>query len=277
MRRLLVLLLLTACATLPPSHDAFQVMTYNIRLNLVSDGPDAWPHRKEAVADLIARTDIAGVQEALPEQLGDLDRLLPQYGRFGAGRDADRSGEHSAVLYRRERFDLLRHDTFWLSQSPHIPGSKGWDAGYPRIVSWGELRDRSTGKTFFLFNTHLDDAGEVARREGTRLLLSRIDSIAGGAPVIVTGDFNAVPASEPYRLVTGAGFRDALTVSATPHRGPDSTWNGFREIEPGRRIDFVFVGRSVDVLAHAIIDERRRGRFPSDHLPAVAEVRLAGR
>lgn len=278
MRQIVALaLLLASCTTSRPVDIPLRVMSYNIRLDLASDGPNAWPHRKDAVANLIRshRADLVGLQEALPAQLADLAARLPQFGRFGAGRTAERSGEHSAILYRRDRFEVLQSDTFWISETPDIPGSKGWDAAYERVATWGKLRDRASGQVFFVFNTHLDHVGEVARREGTRLLLARIDQIAVEHPVILTGDFNAPPDSEPYTIVTGSSFRDAMLVSRSPHHGPSSTWTAFRAIEPGRRIDFVFVRGGIDVLGHAILsDTTHDGRFPSDHLPVIAEVSI---
>jgi endonuclease/exonuclease/phosphatase family metal-dependent hydrolase len=277
MRRLLPLLaalLINACAT-SPTPPPVRVMTYNIRLNLASDGPNAWPHRKEAVAALIEahRADLVGVQEALPDQLVDLDALLPEHARFGTGRSAERSGEHTAIFYRRERFDLLEQDTFWLSETPHVAGSKGWDAAYERIATWGRLRDRRSSSTFYIFNTHFDHVGRTARRESAKLLAARIDTIAGSAPVILTGDFNDVPRSEAYETLLASGFKDALNLAGTAPRGPDSTWNSFRAIDPGRRIDFVFVRGPIEVLKHEI-DPRTLpdGRFPSDHLPVVVEI-----
>lgn len=279
MRRLLPLaaLLISACATSTTPPPAVRVMTYNIRLNLASDGPNAWPHRKDAVAGLIEahRADLIGVQEALPDQLLDLDALLPAHARFGTGRSAGRSGEHTAIFYRRDRFDLLEHDTFWLSESPNVAGSKGWDAAYERIATWGKLRDRRSSSTFYIFNTHFDHVGRVARRESAKLLAARIDAIAGSAPVILTGDFNDVPRSEAYEILVASGLKDAIGVTRTASRGPDSTWNAFRAIDPGRRIDFVFVRGPIEVLEHAI-DPRTLddGRFPSDHLPVVVEIRM---
>ena len=271
------LLFTAACTSMSPAEVPLRVMSYNIRLDLASDGPNAWPHRKDAVAGLITsqRADLVGVQEALPVQLSDLDERLPQFGRFGVGRAADRSGEYSAVFYRRDRFDVLRQDTFWLSETPDVAGSRGWDAAHERIATWGQLRDKRSGQVFFVFNTHLDHVGEVARREGTRLLLARISELAGDHPVILTGDFNAAPDSEPYGMVIAGGLRDAMLASRGAHVGPTSTWNGFRAIEPQRRIDFVFVRGAVDVLEHEIADDMTdQGRFPSDHLPVIAEVAI---
>ena len=267
--------LVGACASQPAADAPIRVMTFNIRLNLASDGPNAWPHRKEAVASMIRfhDADLVGLQEALPEQLRDLDALLPDYARFGTGRAADLLGEHSAILYRRSRFEVLQHDTFWLSETPEVRGSKGWDAAYERIATWGRLRDRRTGATFFHFNTHFDHVGQIARRESARLLVQRIAAIAAGSPLILTGDFNDVPRSDPYRIITTAAFADAFDITRDPHHGPTSTWNAFKAMEPGRRIDFIFVRPGIAVLRHAILtDTLDGGRFPSDHFPVVADL-----
>ena len=277
MKRFLPLLLLVAaCATSPAKDPSLRVMTYNIRLNLASDGPNAWPHRKDAVASLVRdhSIDLLGVQEALPDQLADLDERLPRLGRFGEGRTAQRLGEFTAIYYRKDRFDVIDAGTFWLSETPEVPGSKGWDAAYERIVTWGKLRDRQSGATFFYFNTHFDHIGRIARRESARLLTARIAQLAGSSPVIVTGDFNDLPDGEPYAIITGSGLSDAMLSTRSPHEGPSSTWNGFKAIEPGRRIDFIFT-RGFDVIRHATLSDMIDGqRFPSDHLPVIAEVRI---
>lgn len=273
---LLALTLLgTACATTTDQTGVpLRIMTWNIRLNLANDGANAWPYRKEAVARIIRSSgaDLIGVQEALPDQLADLDAMLPGFARTGSGRDADRRGEAVAIFYRRDRFQILAHDTFWLSETPRNPGSRGWDASYPRIATWVLVRDRATGVRFHHVNTHLDNAGVIARREGMRLLLESLRSIAPRGPVILTGDFNATPEAEPHVLVRDAGFHDAADSTQCSRTGPDSTWNGFKEIEPGRRIDFVYVRDAGTVLDHAILDERPDGRFPSDHLPVLATI-----
>ena len=129
---------------------------------------------------------------------------------------------------------------------------------------------------FHLFNTHLDHRGEAARRESARLLLRKMAEIAGpDGPVVVTGDFNTTPDSEPYRILTTATRRalvDALHASSLPHHGPTSSWNAFKAIEPGRRIDFILVRPPVGVRQHGILSDTFDGRFPSDHLPVLAEV-----
>lgn len=256
-----------------------RVLSFNVRFNNPGDSLDAWPYRKEAVAGVVRfhGADLVGLQEAQRNQLDDLEALLPGFAWFGEPRaDGGPRDEYSAVLYRTERLDLLGHATFWLSETPDVPGSQGWDAAYPRIVTWGRFRDRASGDTLYLFNTHFDHVGEQARAESARLLKREIRRVVGEAPVIVTGDFNATPDDEPIQILTdgdGLLLADARMVSETPPYGPNTTWNGFDALVPGRRIDFVFVGDRVRVLRYGELAETYDGvHFPSDHLPVLAEI-----
>lgn len=266
------------CASVAPVSDPVRVMTFNVRFDNPADGPDAWSERRERVAATIrdARVDLMGVQEALPHQLAEIEALLPELAWFGVGRNAELSGEYSAIFYREDRFELLESETFWLSETPSVAGSKSWDAAIERIVTWGKLRDRRSGQVFHYFNTHFDHVGEISRQQSARLLVRTIDEIAGpGDPVILTGDFNATPSSETVRILREEGdLADARAVSQTASRGPDSTWNAFRAIVSGRRIDFIFVRGGIEVRSHETLDRTFDGRFPSDHLPVVAELRF---
>lgn len=260
------------------SASPLRVMTFNLRLDVASDGPNAWPHRRDWVGALIRfhAPDAVGVQEALAHMLTDLDARLPGFARVGVGRaDGRAGGEFSAILYRTDRLELLDSGTFWLSPTPEVPGSKGWDAAIERIATWARFRDRRTGCTHVHLNTHFDHIGEQARQESARLIRLRLRSIAGDLPVIVTGDLNADPQSVPYRIFTrdtiaSAPLRDAFAASRDGHYGPTSTWNAFRAIEPGRRIDYVLVSTRIAVLSHGILPDSWDGRFPSDHLPVLA-------
>lgn len=266
---------------------SLRIMSFNLRLDLASDGANAWPHRKDWVASLIRfhAPDVVGVQEALSPMLADLEARLPGFGRVGAGRDDGREGgEFSAILYRRERLEVVRQGTFWLSPTPEVPGSLGWDAAYPRVATWAEFRDTQSGCRYLHLNTHLDHRGEEARREGARLIRRRLAALSPGLPIVLTGDLNATPGSEPYRVLTrdeiadaSPPLHDAFTTSRDGHYGPTSTWTGFEAIEPGRRIDYVLVSAGVEVLTHGILSDSWDGRFPSDHLPVVATVEIGCR
>jgi len=274
------------------------VMSFNIRYNNPGDGEDAWPHRADGVAALIAQreADIVGLQEALPGQLSDLEERLSGYDWLGMSRGGEGSeDEYCAILYRTSSVRPVGHGTFWLSDTPDEPASTGWDAALPRIATWARFQlivddtDESMSPPAELLhlNTHFDHRGAEARVQSARLIRRWLTDHAGEAAVIVTGDFNALPDSEPIAAMTAMGdgieLQDALNVSAFPHEGPHSTWNGFNEIVADRRIDFVFVNEDVSVLRHAILDDRLaapagspsgEGRYPSDHLPVLAEIAL---
>lgn len=265
-----------------PEHlHALRIMSFNLRLDLASDGPNAWPHRRDWVASLMRfhAPDAIGVQEALAHMLTDLDARLPGLARVGVGRaDGREGGEFSAIFYRRDRLDLLESGTFWLSPTPEIAGSKGWDAAIERVATWARFQDRVTGCTHVHLNTHFDHIGEQARQESARLIRRRLVSIAGGQPVIVTGDLNADPQSVAYRVFTAdtidasPPLRDAFEASRAGHYGPTSTWTAFKAIEPGRRIDYVLVSEEIPVLTHGILPDSWDGRFPSDHLPVLSAI-----
>jgi endonuclease/exonuclease/phosphatase family metal-dependent hydrolase len=190
--------------------------------------------------------------------------------------DGKTGGEFSAIFYRKARFKSLESSTFWLSETPNVP-SKGWDAAFPRIVTWVRLRDIKTGKTFFHFNTHFDHRGERARQESAQLLLDRIRETAGNLPVVVTGDFNFTESSDGYQLLTGNNsdrfvLRDARYSSQHEHHGPTSTFNEFKALVSGKKIDYVFVKGSIRVIQHGVLSDTWDGRFPSDHSPVLAEI-----
>lgn len=300
-KHLLVFLvaLLSACATAPNPAPSLagapadpgrrtvtplRVMSFNLRYNNTGDGPNAWPLRKAWVAQLIRfhDADVVGVQEALSGMLADLDTLLPEYSRIGVGRtDGKMSGEYSAILYKRDRLEVLENKTFWLSPTPEAIGSKGWDAALERIATWGRFRDRATGCVYIHLNTHFDHKGEQARQESARLIRERLATIdAAGLPLVMTGDLNSNPTSVGYRILTHdtipgafAPLVDAMHASREGHYGPTSSFTGFRAIRPdGNKIDYVLVSPSVEVQKHGILPDNWDNRFPSDHQPVLATV-----
>jgi endonuclease/exonuclease/phosphatase family metal-dependent hydrolase len=273
-RNIRVILLLLIQTGVVMATTPTRVMTFNIRYNNPQDGPNAWPHRIEMVASMIRfhKADIVGLQEALLGQLNDLQEQLPEYTWFGAGRDdGDKKGEFSAILYKPADFELLKQSTFWLSETPNTPG-KGWDAMLPRVVTWGRFRHKESKNIFYIFNTHFDHRGEMARRESAKLLVRKVSEIAEDSPFVVTGDFNSDPDSKPYDIITNK-LVDSRKVSRQPPHGPVSTSTGFRNIDPERQpIDYVFVKPGLQVLSHGTLSDTMHGRFPSDHLPVIAEI-----
>ncbi|MFA7472832.1 MAG: endonuclease/exonuclease/phosphatase family protein [Spirosomataceae bacterium] len=256
-----------------------RVMSYNIRYKNTIDSINNWDHRKENLTGLIRYhgADVVGVQEAQPDQMADLEKLLPEYSWYGVPRVEGKSGEYTAIFYRKDRFEQLDAGTFWLSETPDVKESKSWDAFYPRTASWAKLRDKKTKRTFFFFNTHFDHRGRVARVKSAETLRQQIAKIAGNQPVVVTGDFNTTPQSEPFQKMTEGGvLKDAIHVSETPHYGPVNTSSGFFvRKEPIRaKIDYIFVSNKVRVLQHATLTDQQEGRYYSDHLPLIAVIEI---
>lgn len=255
-------------------------MTFNIRLNTKADSLNAWPYRKDNVASQILFHDahLLGVQEAQHNQMVDLRERLRSYKYVGVGRDDGKEGgEYSAIFYDTTRLQALQSNTFWLSLTPGVAGSKSWDAAVTRIVTWAKFKDRRTGKIFFAFNTHFDHIGKEARKESAKLLLQNVFSIAGKTPSIITGDFNAKPTDEPIQIITdksnSSHLINAKEISATPHYGPAGTFNGFgpkeRDNDP---IDYIFLKGPWKVKKHGTISQSWNGRFASDHFAVLATV-----
>jgi endonuclease/exonuclease/phosphatase family metal-dependent hydrolase len=249
--------------------------TYNLRMDTPSDSANAWQYRKEAVKALIRYHDfdLVGTQEGFVHQLRDVCEL-PQYAYVGAGRDDGKeAGEHSAILYKKDRFAIVDSGNFWLRETPDTPG-KGWDATCcNRICSWAKFRERRSGAEFYFFNVHFDHEGVTARRESAKLMIRKIGEIAGDAPVIVTGDFNSTPETEQIRSLS-AFLNDARSVTEQPPYGPKGTFNRrFSNPIGPNRIDYIFVNDAFRVRNYAVLtDYREFPYYPSDHQPVAAEL-----
>ncbi len=256
------------------------LMTFNVRYDNPSDGANSWKFRKNFVADMILKNDVdvIGTQEVLVGQLNDILIALPLYTYAGVGRkDGKTAGEYSAVFYKKEKFELLKSGTFWLSEKPTYIGSIGWDAALERIVTWVVLKDRISGKTFAFVNTHFDHIGVVARRESAKLLLSKAVEIAQGLPLIVSGDLNSTPDSEAIKILTDTGNASHLTDSrsiAASLTGPAWTFHGFGTVLLTDRtiIDYLFVKNNVTVRQVSIISEMLDKLYLSDHNPILVKA-----
>jgi endonuclease/exonuclease/phosphatase family metal-dependent hydrolase len=257
------------------------VLTYNIRFANPDDAPNTWDQRKEKVFSLVrdAKPDIFGLQEALKIQVSDFEKAFPSFIRIGVGRDDGKeSGEYSPLFFNSKKYNLVSSGTFWLSQTPSVAGSRGWDAACNRVVTWVHLKDKKSNALFFVFCTHFDHMGEIARRNSAGLLLQAVDSLASYNPAIVLGDFNAIPGSEPYNLITDFSNRfhlkDARLI-CTDLKGPEYTFTGFKVgAQSGVRIDYIFVKNNVQVLSFNVNEANNSEYYPSDHLPVNATMKI---
>jgi len=250
------------------------VATYNLRQNNPQDGVNAWPNRKEFVKNLVRfhEFDIYGTQEGFLGQLKDLCEV-EGFAYTGHGReDGIAKGEHSAIFYKKDRFELLASGDFWLRETPDQPGL-GWDAKCcNRICSWGKFKDLETSNVFFFFCVHFDHEGVKARIESGKLMVKKIQEISGDFPVICVGDFNSTPEAEQIKTMQTA-LRDSRQVSLTPPYGPVGTFNGFKFDSPlDELIDYIFVSKQIDILKYGVLTDSKEQRYPSDHLPVMVKA-----
>jgi endonuclease/exonuclease/phosphatase family metal-dependent hydrolase len=255
-----------------------KVMSYNIRLDVAADGDNRWALRKDKVAALINyyEADFIGGQEVQHHQLQYLLLQLPAYGYIGAGRDdGKQAGEYSCIFYNQQQYELLQQSTFWLSPTPDTV-SMGWDAACHRVCTYGLFRHKKTGKRLWVFNTHFDHMGVMAREQSAHLITARIKAITAqkNYPVIITGDFNSTPTEAPA-LYLQQYFANARSISQAPAYGPADTWNAFAfDKKPAGCIDYIFVSRPNKVTRFATITDSYDTKYPSDHFPILATILL---
>ncbi len=271
---LLLLLFLYAASFAQP----VKIMSYNIRLDVASDGENRWDARKEKVATLMNyyEADFIGCQEVQHHQLQYLLSQLKQYGYIGVGRDDGKeAGEYSCIFYNREKFELLQQSTFWLSATPDTV-SMGWDAVCHRVCTYGLFKNRQTGKLLWAFNTHFDHMGATARIESAKLITARIKQLTKDKnyPVVFTGDFNSKPDEAPAQYMA-ANFFNARAISKEAPYGPADTWEAFAfNKKPDGCIDYIFVSDKWVVKKFATLTDSYDMKYPSDHFPILATIEL---
>lgn len=281
------------------------VATFNIRNANGGDSinGNGWGQRCPYIAQLVQfhGFEIFGTQEGKYHQLQDLKAAMPGYDYIGVGRDdGKQAGEFSAIFYKTDRFEVLKHGDFWLSPETDHP-NKGWDAALPRICTWGKFKEKNSGFEFIYFNLHMDHIGVQARSESAKLILQKVKEQPSHIPVILSGDFNVDQTNESYALLNNSGvMRDAYEMADLRY-APNGTFNGFH---PDRmttsRIDHIFLSDDFQVLKYGILTDTYRtpvkesaekekngnfpkevsmqkyeARMPSDHFPVMIVVEFA--
>jgi len=251
------------------------IISYNIRYDNNWDVENSWKIRRKKISQILIQyyPSIVGIQEGLLNQVQYIDSSLINYDYVGVGRDDGKEkGEFCAIYFDTTRYVLLKNSTFWLSETPDTI-SVGWDAALERICTYGLFRDRKTEEEFWVFNTHFDHMGAMAREQSSGLILKRINKInRRSLPVILMGDFNSIPDSPPVNKIK-TELSDALHVSLEKLQGPRGTFNGFNADLPiEKRIDYIFT-RNFKVLSYIHINDRlNNNRHISDHLPVMIKI-----
>jgi endonuclease/exonuclease/phosphatase family metal-dependent hydrolase len=274
MRVLFISLLLSTTANFVVAQP-LKVMTYNIRYDTPADSVNQWTLRKDKVFALIRKydPDFLGIQEALHRQVVDLLENLPEYVSVGVGRDDGKTrGEYAAILFKKDRFTAVRQNTFWLSETPDVPGSKSWDAAITRIASWGQFKDKTTGAEFLFINTHFDHIGKESRRKSAELLKQQATALGATLPLIITGDFNCTREEPPYAAITNP--QGTVLFDPAPDSPPGTFCSFTRDSMPCRAIDYIFHSGAWKPLGYQVIQDHDGKYYPSDHLPVLTTLQL---
>jgi endonuclease/exonuclease/phosphatase family metal-dependent hydrolase len=286
------------CSSLPAATSqaatdpaGLRVMSFNVRFARAGHSEAAkennWNDPKHPRRDRTVRVihenapDLLGVQEAREGQIADLKRALPEYEFYGLGRDDGKiGGEFSGIFFRKSRFAQQAAGSFWLSATPDTPGTTFSFNKLPRIASWVRLKDKESNREFVLLNMHWDHQDEKAREQAAGLVRERLSKIGGDLPLLVMGDFNSSEDTPAFKTLAGTAdssgrkladsYRE-LHADRSPNEASFDDWRG--KIK-GSRIDFILHTSEFRPVAAAIVRTSYDGRWPSDHYPVTATLKL---
>jgi len=258
------------------SEPFVSVMSFNIRVDVQTDN-HKWHDRKFVISTIINNKspDLIGLQEPEHHQLQDLLNLNSEYSHIGIGRSGGQSGEYSAILYKKTRFDVDVSGTFWLSSTPDRP-SQDWGAACLRICSWAKFTDKKNknpaSASFIMYNTHLDHVSAHARYEGMKLILEKLQQHKN-LPVILTGDLNASPSDQLISYIKSSlkSTSDEAAEKVNEHVGTLTMWE---PRDNNETIDYIFVNEHFESRMYEVITEYdvQQNTLASDHRPIVARL-----
>lgn len=265
---------ITSCSN--EKVEQLSIMTFNIRLDVESDSLNNWKYRKNNVSQMLNyyEPDLMGFQEVCDNQMQDLKNSLPNYGAIGVGRDDGKSkGEYCPIFYNKRQYTLIQSGNFSLSENPTKIGIKGWDASYNRIATWGLFQNNKSQERFLYYNTHLDNDGVIARREGAKLILKDIRGKGLRIPTFITGDFNCEPNDEPLKIFKEAGFSNSYCDSRIKY-GPDYSFHDFDRLPLNERVqlDYILTSEDFIIQKSRTIQDKKGIWNLSDHYPVLVNL-----
>jgi endonuclease/exonuclease/phosphatase family metal-dependent hydrolase len=260
------------------------VMTFNLRVDVPSDGENAWPYRADKASKIIREHQplVIGTQEGLLRMIEDLEKDLPEYRWIGEGRRGGRTDEFCAIFYNHEKLEVVETGQFWLSEQPDVPNSISWESDLPRICTWGQFRLKGEqDNEFILYNTHLDHISQPARENGAHLIWEKLSKHQQEKqlPMILTGDFNSEPGNSVIQFLRGevpihektTDLQDAFSLLDS---SVGRTFHNFKGGLEGEPIDYIFTTPNVGLRNTEVVRMAIGGSYPSDHYPIITTLTL---
>lgn len=271
--RIYILLLVCLSLSSFPVHGEnyeteITICSFNIRGSNMDTGVNAWSNRKKMVIREFGnyQYDIVCMQEPLTDQIQDF-LSIGIYEWLGvSGQGTPDSDVFTPIFYNKKKLNVLDYGTFWLSETPDVV-SRGWDGKFPRICTWAKFRDIENCRSFYVFNTHLDHVGEVAKLEGARLICRKIKEMTAEEAVFITGDMNSTPETPPIHTFLSE-FSNSRKI-ATEKSGPAGTAHSYGKLYPPSQIDYIFVNEYISVTKAITITKNSDPVYMSDHYPIV--------
>jgi endonuclease/exonuclease/phosphatase family metal-dependent hydrolase len=257
--------------------NSHKVLSCNIRVDVPADTNtgDGWAQRKELCAEVIhaQKADLIGIQECQEAHFKDLRSRMPEYEAYALANPDPVFHPANAILFSRARYELISAGGFWLSETPHVAGSKSWDSARSRFANWVDLKEKASGKEFRFWNTHLDHIGQQAREKGAAMIVQASAPLSKDLPQIWTMDANASTDNNAIRTVRDGGWQDTYTA-VHGSEDPGTTFHGFKGPKRGngKKIDWIFCKGPVKAVSASIIRDGRNDHYPSDHYFVSAEV-----
>ena len=263
-----------------PDFSAYEskvkVLCYNIYYQDV-DG------RQENIQDLMVKqdADVLLLQEVSVSWIPYLQSFMQEngYSYYGYGRHGGElsdpnvgSGDQFVpVLWKTEKYELVKSGHFWLSSTPDEVKSAAWVDGviskYPRCVNWGILKDKETSGEFVAMNIHTDPESEQVRTNSCALAVEKLEGIAEGRPVVVGGDWNMGLTASGYGILTSAGYQDCRVAAPDADMGGSFNAWGDRDEDNFAYGDHIFISKNMASEIFRVVDHRYDGEHISDHNP----------
>lgn len=253
-----------------------RLISCNIRFDNPADGVNAWPHRREFLASTLLShsPDIIATQEGRYAQLKDLASLLPDFELLDLHRSWIKERMYPSFFLRKEKFEIVKSEDLWLSETPEIAGSRSFGSTFPRLMTWVRLQPKDLKQNLLLVNTHLDHIQEATRIAQSQVLVKEVKKVLHPTDSLVfMGDFNDSPESSTRKIITESfPLQDAWKKF---HDHEETSHHAFAgEMQNGSRIDWILVDQRLEVLNAEMNKTKTNGHYPTDHFPVIAEIRI---